>query len=630
MCGIAGWLHPTHISPASGELERMTEAIAHRGPDGSGHVFFETGDGHTIALGHRRLSIIDLEGGSQPMQDESGEVTIIFNGEIYNHLELRLELEALGHSFSTGSDTEAIIGGWKEWGRDVIPRLRGQFAFALWDAEEGCLLLARDAYGMKPLYVRHDDDGFYFASEIKALLSIQGAESEFDSDAIWTYMRFRYTPWPSTMFKGITKMPPGSAMLWKAGSLQSWRWYVNPDSQRRNSNNSEEAPISAFLARFEESVRIRMMSDVPFGAFLSGGIDSAAVVSMMSRHSNEPIKTFSVGFEESEYSELDHAAATAKTFGCDHTSLIIRPEDLMEHLPELIRLRDAPVAEPSDIPIHLLALKASDSVKMVLTGEGSDEFLAGYEKHGLEGPAAIYRRLTPRFLHRMILEPVIRALPFSMHRWKTAMASVGLSRDPERMARWFGAMSERERARLCTDVGASDVGSNLPFTTSRGNSRLRRILHFDQLSWLPDNLLERGDRMTMGASIEARMPFMDTELAAWISSLPDRMRRRRGSSKRILRLAMAEVLPTDILNRPKVGFRVPVSDWFRDEMHEWLRDLLMGESSLTKNLYLEREVERILDDHRRSRQNHEKLLWTMATLELFHREYSEPVTITTS
>jgi asparagine synthase (glutamine-hydrolysing) len=373
-----------------------------------------------------------------------------------------------------------------------------------------------------------------------------------------------------------------------------------------------------FLRELDEAVRIRMVSDVPFGAFLSGGIDSSAVVGLMSRHNDSPIKTFSVGFSESNYSELGYAKTVADLFNTDHHELTVSQDHLMDYLPSLIRYRDAPVAEPSDIPIYLLSVEARKEVKMVLTGEGSDEILGGYPKHVYERYARYYQ-LIPGVVRAAVLEPMINILPYRFRRAKTAIVNLGIDDWHERMARWFGALSDRERTRLVSFRSDQLIHQYLP--VCEDDSALRRILCFDQRSWLPDNLLERGDRMTMAASLEARMPFMDHKLAEFASSLPDHYRVNRKTTKWVLREAMKRILPAEILQRPKIGFRVPVNEWFQHRMKDYLYDNLTGPNSVTQEYYHRKQLEAVLSEHVNGRQNHEKLLWCLLNLELWHREY---------
>ena len=622
MCGIAGYFSTSAREDLSEALRCMTDAIMHRGPDDVGYFENTTADGRArVGLGHRRLSIIDLSTGHQPLGNADGSVQIVFNGEIYNFEALRSELRARGHVFRTRSDTEVIVHAYEEWRTDCVARLRGMFAFAIWDGRRGRLFLARDRFGKKPLFVHTQNGVLLFSSEIKALLQFPGVAAQVDRAALWDYFRYRYVPAPATLFAGVRKLLPGSWMLCDADGIRESRFYLPPDGVGLEATAACADPVGRFLELLEESVRIRMISDVPFGAFLSGGIDSSAVVGLMSRHSSLPVKTFSVGFAETAYSELPHARTIAELFRADHHELLVSQEHLLEQLPAMTRFRDAPVAEPADIPIYLLAREARRTVKMVLTGEGSDEMLGGYPKHVFERYVAQYQLLPP-WLRRTLIEPAVGTLPYRFRRAKTAIVNLGIESREERMPRWFGALTAEDCARLLAIVPPPDGAQAAPLAVAPGDSPLRAILYFDQTSWLPDNLLERGDRMTMGASIEARMPFMDHELAAFVSALPDSWRVRGFTTKRVLRLAMQRLLPARILERPKVGFRVPVNEWFRTSLRDYLLAHLTGADSRTRDYYRPPELRRVLQEHIDGRQNHEKLLWCLLSLEIWQREFN--------
>lgn len=618
MCGIAGYVTRQNPPDLSAILSGMAHAIAHRGPDDAG--FFEAQAGEwRVGLAHRRLSIIDLSTGHQPLGNEDGSIQIVFNGEVYNFQELRNELIGKGHRFATHSDTETIVHAYEEWGDACVQRFRGMFAFAIWDASRQRLFLARDRYGKKPLFLHESNGTLLFASEIKAILAFPGVPREVDTAAVREYFAYRYVPAPATLFRGIRKLMPGCHAVWERGRLTETRYFHPADQVARIESPVADDVVGGFLDRLDEAVRIRMISDVPFGAFLSGGIDSSAVVGLMSRHSGQPVKTFSVGFAEAAYSELGYAKTIAEQFHTDHHELTVSQDHLMQHLPALVRYRDAPVAEPSDIPIYLLSQEARKTVKMVLTGEGSDEFLGGYPKHVFERYVRPYQML-PGLVRHGLIEPLVGSLPYRFRRVKTAVVNLGLERFEERMPRWFGALSERERDTLVA-LRADPVTPGVQFDTAEDNSPLRRILYFDQTSWLPDNLLERGDRMTMAASLEARMPFMDHELAAFVSALPDEYRVSGRATKWILREAMKRLLPPEILERPKVGFRVPVNEWFRGPMRDYLYDHLTGADSRTRQYYHGPALQRVLGEHVSGRQNHEKLLWCLLNLEIWHRCY---------
>ncbi|MDE2052288.1 MAG: asparagine synthase (glutamine-hydrolyzing) [Gammaproteobacteria bacterium] len=622
MCGIAGYLAAEERSELGAGLRGMAAALAHRGPDDEGFFEAATRDGERrVGLAHRRLAIIDLSTGHQPMANEDGSVQIVFNGEIYNFPGLRAELIGKGHVFRTRSDTETIVHAYEEWGPACVTRFRGMFAFALWDAGKERLLLARDRYGKKPLFLYEAQGLLLFASEIKAILAFPGVPRRVDHGALWDYFAYRYVPAPATLLEGIRKLMPGSYAVCERGVVTEIPYFAPDDGAPSPGKEPAGDPVAGFLEQLDEAVRVRMISDVPFGAFLSGGIDSSAVVAMMSRHSDLPVKTFSVGFTESAYSELAYARTIATQFHTDHHELTVSQDHLMEHLPALVRYRDAPVAEPSDIPIYLLSREARRTVKMVLTGEGADEFLGGYPKHVFERYAGTYQ-LLPAAVRRGLIEPLCRSLPYRFRRAKTAVANLALADRSERLPRWFGALSCAERSRL-TRLAPPAVNHKPAawLDSFRGKSALRGILYFDQTSWLPDNLLERGDRMTMAASLEARMPFMDHQLAAFVSALPDEWRVRGLTTKRILREGMRRVLPAAILERPKIGFRVPVNEWFRGSMRGYLTDHLLGPDSRTRDYYRPQALRGYLDEHTAGRQNHEKLLWSLLSLEIWHREF---------
>ena len=618
MCGIAGVIADARVENPSGALRRMTDAIHHRGPDDEG--FFETRleTGKFVGLGHRRLAIIDLSTGHQPIGNEDNSVNIVFNGEIYNFRELRDELKSCGHTFSTNSDTEVIVHAYEEYGEDCVHHLRGMFAFAIWDDNRQQLFIARDRFGKKPLFMTERDGLFLFASEIKALRCWPDIEFPMNTQVVADYLTYRYVPGPNTLASGVRKLQPGTHATWRDGQLTERRYYSPPDKKAFRTSGSVDTSAETFLGHLDEAVRIRMVSDVPFGAFLSGGIDSSAIVALMARHSSLPVKTFSVGFAEGQYSELEYARAIADQFKTEHYELKLSADDLITELPALIAARDAPVSEPSDIPIYLLSKEARRTVKMVLTGEGSDEFLGGYRKHIYERYAPAYQRI-PRAIRRKVIDPLVHSLPYQFRSIKTGITNLGIEDWTERMPRWFGAMSFSEGRDLLIARHNRNTEHEFQFDVEPENSSLRKILFFDQASWLPDNLLERGDRMTMAASIEARMPFMDHQLVAYISSLPDRCRVRGRTTKWILRESLKLLLPAKIINRPKIGFRVPVNEWFRGPMREYLHEHICGPDSVIRQYMHPQYLDRLFHEHAGGHQNHEKLLWALLNLELWHR-----------
>ncbi|MEO8156432.1 MAG: asparagine synthase (glutamine-hydrolyzing) [Betaproteobacteria bacterium] len=622
MCGIAGWIaRPDRVLNLD-MLKSMLNAIAHRGPDDEGLRQFRCNStGHDVFLGHKRLAIIDPDGARQPMCDLGAGLAVTFNGEIYNFRELRDELCGLGYSFARDSDTEVLLRAYQHWQCDVVNHLRGMFAFAIWDVRKERLFLARDRFGEKPLFLYENANGLFFASEIKALLRIPGLNTSVDREAVWDYLAYRYVPGPRTLFNGIRKLLPGTTATWEHGKLVEARYWSPPDRSANLIQQPGADVVDAFLSHLDEAVKLQMVSDVPFGAFLSGGLDSSTIVALMSRH-NSKINTFSVGFGDDGFSELGYAGEVARHFGTTHHELTVTDRDLVDRLPALVALRDAPVSEPSDIPIYMLAREASRSVKMVLTGEGSDEILGGYPKHVVERFARPYQLLPGSLRHRLV-EPLARALPYGCRRIKTAVTNLNIEDWRERYVRWFGALSFTERDRLSVmRFPRTSPTDAAPFDADPHGSSLRRMLYFDQTSWLPDNLLERADRMTMAASIEGRVPFLDHELVAFVSSLPDRFRIRGRHTKWILRAAARHLLPERILTRPKVGFRVPVNKWFRGPMRDFLTSHLQGAESMTRSYYDAKVLDGILADHLSGRQNSEKLLWSLLNLEIWHRHYA--------
>jgi asparagine synthase (glutamine-hydrolysing) len=602
----------------------MMDAVRHRGPDGEGQVTLPLSQGAVAALGHRRLSIIDLAGGGQPMSSHDGRFTVVFNGEIYNYIEIRKELLARGTRFATCSDTEVILEAWRAWGAECLRRFRGMFAFALYDEVARTVVLARDQFGKKPLFIaeRQTASGpvLVFGSEIAALLAHPEIHAELDVDTLYHYLCWRYAPGPFTFFRGIHKLQPGTYLTWQAGLVTTQRYWTAPE-ETAGLRTPPAEPIAAFLDVFDEAVRLRLRADVPLGAFLSGGLDSAAVVATLAHLGVRQVRTFSIGFRNDPASELPAAAETAREIGTTHTSVEVVPNDLTTLLPMLSRHRGAPIAEPADMPIHMLSSEAAKHVKVILSGEGSDEMFAGYPKH-------IVERHLGRFAEPGLLSVAGHALlaatsvaPAAARRLRIASRAMIARKFDERMISWFGAITPAERQRVWTGPPVIRQPDPRPFCAAPGSTPLRRVLHFDQTSWLPDNLLERMDMMTMAASIEARAPFMDVRLAEFASTLPDTCRIKGKITKRIVREALGPRLPRSVLTRPKNGFRMPVTQWFRGPLRDPARELLLASDSIS-GAYLDRAIiGRFLNEHATGQQDHDKTLWALFALETFLREF---------
>ncbi len=615
MCGVVGWVLPSQHALSERLLVSLAERQKHRGPDSAGHwIGFTRDDKWQIGLSFRRLAFLDLSpAGSQPMFARP-DTALVFNGEIYNYIELRERVATDGWE-STG-DTVVLLNLLAQDGLNCLPLLRGMFAFAFWNGSKGELLLARDPFGKKPLYVAElDDGGVVFGSEIDAIAAMPGLDRSVDGDAVPEYLQYRYVPGPNTFFRKVKKLPPGHWMRWKAGRTETGSYYTPPFRNPRAKRISSQKAETRLIASLREAVSIRLRSEAPFGLFLSGGLDSSLILALMTEQLAHPVTSFSVGFNEGEHSELHHARRIADRFGADHNQLVVSAESVIHNLAEATRHRGAPVSEPSDLAILMLSKVASRKVKMVLTGEGADELLGGYPKHRADAVVAAFHAVIPAIVHDRLIDPLIRRFAHGARR-ATIVARALRERDEQRrFALWFGATTEAEREQLLFEPRSRRPID--PYPWSSRASRLKRMLFLDQTSWLPDNLLERGDRMMMAGSIEGRMPFMDTEVARVVASFPDRLLIGGRGGKTVLRRAAKRLLPRDTLTRPKIGFRVPVDVWFRTSLREYLRDNLLGTAARTRSILKEQAVRRLLNEHVEGTQNHEKLLWTLLALEIF-------------
>ena len=622
MCGIAGFLTTRGRDFADPVIDAMARAIEHRGPDGRNVVLIDTDRaGETLAFGHLRLAIIDLHSGDQPFTSADGRLTLIYNGEIYNYLEIKDELIALGHAFRTTSDTEVLLTAWAQWGPDCLPRLRGMFAFALWDRRRNELVLARDPFGKKPLLLMEGEDGLVFASEFAGLAAHPSFTGRIDDNAIGDYLLWKYVPGNRTLIAGVTELPPGHYAIRGAGGIETRRYYSPPlpapAAERRPLN---DATIAAFRAELDEAISLRMRSDVPLGAFLSGGIDSSAIVALMAEQSPHPVRTFSIGFHDESYSELWASRLIAERFKTDHHELKIAPEDFLDTFDAVTWHRGAPLSEMADVPLYYLSKMAAKHVKVVMSGEGSDELLAGYPKHWGDQYVGRYHGIAPAALDPLLIGLPEKLLPYGQRR---AAVLLRVARERSFLARqqaWFGLMNSADAARLAPDL----MRDYRPFVWDQdpgpGIGSLHRGLYFDKTVWLPGTLLERGDRMTMAASIEGRMPFMDTKLTQFVAGLDDAAFLDGRTGKVILRRAMADILPPEILNRPKVGFRVPIHEWLRGRLRDFTRDMLLGSDSQFLRFADRARLETLLDEHDRKARNREKELWSILSLEVFLRQ----------
>jgi asparagine synthase (glutamine-hydrolysing) len=602
----------------------MCNAIRHRGPDDDG--FYVNG---SVGLGMRRLSIIDLKSGQQPIHNQDRTAWIIFNGEIYNYRELRETLEKLGHTFYTNSDTEAIIHAYDRYGADCPKHLRGMFAFAIWDERTQELFLARDRVGKKPLLYAQANGQFIFGSEFSALLLHPGIGRDIDFQALDHYLSFMCVPAPLTAYRAIRKLEPGHTLRWRKGDLRIER-YWQPDFSKKIDVGEEEAGERA-IEILRDAVRVRLMSEVPLGAFLSGGVDSSAVVALMSEVSSEPVKTFSIGFEEQDFSELHHARRVAEHVGAEHHEFIVRP-DALEVLPSLVEHYGEPFADSSAIPTYYVARETRKHVTVALNGDGGDESFAGYERYTAMRLAEAYFRL-PAVVRGSLVEPAVGLIPTSEGRRsrvrdaKRFLRAASLPK-VDRYLRWVSVFDRDAKADLYSDsfrnetanVRAADLLDPW-FAKANGAGIVDAALLADIMTYLPNDLLVKVDIATMAVSLEARSPFLDHHVIEFAASLPERLKLRGLTTKYLLKRVLKKLLPAENLQRRKMGFGVPIGHWFRGELQPFLRETVLSEKALKRGLFRPQAVKQLVERHTRSERDYSHQLWTLLMLELWFQRF---------
>jgi asparagine synthase (glutamine-hydrolysing) len=635
MCGIAGavWNSALHTIDQP-TLDRMVDCLVHRGPDDRG--LWETAAGTElesspwrVALGHRRLSIIDLTGGHQPLCNEDGTIWISFNGEIYNFRELRRRLEGAGHRFRSRSDTEVIVHLYEDLGTDCFAQLNGMFALAIWDGRRRQLVLARDRFGKKPLVYRHDPGRLLFASQLKSLWQVPGLPREIDPQALDEYLTYQYVPHPRTIVSGYCKLPPASWAVYRDDQLEIGS-YWHPDFNRQ----SQLAPLAArsqLRALLESSVALRLESDVPLGAFLSGGIDSSIIVGLMQRAVGQRVKTFSIGFPVPEYDETNYARMVADKLGTDHHEFRVEP-DAVEILDELVWHYDEPLGDSSSIPTYYVSKLAREFVTVVLTGDGGDELFAGYSRYLATYLAGQFDRL-PTPLQKLISAPLWQRLPASgrqrsaLRRVKRLLAELPLS-PQQRYLQWIAIFGESRRAALYNDDFLARLPNHDPvqflrdaFARSDRRDAVTATSLADLVTYLPCDLMTKVDVASMAHSLECRQPFLDYRLAEWAAALPVSYKFRRGRGKCILRETFAEILPPAVRRRPKMGFGVPLDHWFRHELKPLVHDLLLSPSAQSLQWFRPEALAELVQEHEAGRFDHSARLWTLLFLELWARRW---------
>ncbi len=624
MCGIAGIFNlDRERSVNQNVLRSMCNAIRHRGPDDEGFYV-----DRNFGMGMRRLSIIDLDGGRQPIKNEDGTVWMVFNGEIYNFKELKRELSRNGHLFRSNSDGEVVVHLYEEYGDSFVQHLNGMFAIALWDKRNKRLILVRDRLGIKPLYYSQSKHGIIFGSELKTILCEPACEKEIDLQALHDYLAFNYIPGPKTIFRGIKKLLPGNILTVQGlrVSLASY-WDVNFKGEP-TPRLSEEDYATHLYQLLKEAVQSHLVSDVPLGVFLSGGLDSSAIVALMAQVSNQPIKTFSIGFEQKSFNELPFARQVAQRFSTDHHELVIRP-DTVNLLPRLIESFDEPFADSSAIPVYYVSQLARTHVKTVLSGEGGDEVFAGYETYSAAKVAHLYRKL-PGLLKKSILPAVVRHLPVSHKKvsfdYKAKRFIEGALLPPEKGHFWWKVIFSEDAKRKLYRIENGQIEDSFHvfrdyFSSCTSEDLLARLQYVDTKVYLPDDILVKTDRMSMANSLEVRVPFLDHRIVDWAAQIPSHLKLNGLSKKYILKKVMSSHLPKEIIQGKKRGFNVPVPGWLRGELREMVGDVLSPSRIQSLGFFNANYISRMIEDHQAMRVDYSRNIWGLLIFALWHDTY---------
>jgi asparagine synthase (glutamine-hydrolysing) len=635
MCGICG-IFDLSGNPISREaLARMNNVIRHRGPDGEGELV-----DREVGLGHRRLSIIDLGGGGQPIGNEDGSLQVVFNGEIYNFIELRQELKQFGHRFRTDSDTEVIVHAYEQWGADCVRRFNGMFAFALWDSRQRQLFLARDHLGIKPLYYVSVGKQLLFASEIKSLLTHPDCPRGVDESALAELFTFRYVPSPKTLFQDIQKLPPAHWMVVSRKGLRIerfWNWV--PPAQNGSSGKLRAGDVQALTEQYqgllEDAVRLQLRSDVPLGLFLSSGIDSGVLLAIMGQHSSGPVRTFTIGFEGGEKTnEVEDARAMARRFGADHYFQMLAPQDYEKYYERYMWDLEEPVGNETAAAFYFVSKITSEQVKVALTGQGADEPWAGYDRYKGVKLSSVYSRL-PGVLTRQVA-PLMAKVPGRMERFKRGVSSLSEPDMLTRFAKVYSFFSADMKAQLYRGALKQAFETD-HYGTRHALARLHsdvhhldpvtQILYIDTRANLPDDLLMVGDKTSMANSLEARVPYLDYRLVEFIESLPPGLKLNGLTGKYLHKKACAKWLPREVIRRKKKGFDNPIEQWFRVRMRPFVEDCLLSSSSSMASYFDQHYIRRILDLDRSGQEQYRRQIYLLVSLELWHRTFmrSSPV-----
>lgn len=599
----------------------MCRVITYRGPDEQG-----TAVAGRAALGMRRLSIIDLASGQQPIYNADRSKMIVFNGEIYNYRELKNELEARGQVFRTNSDTETIIRAYDAFGTACVDRLRGMFAFAIWDEREESLFVARDRVGKKPLFYAVTQDGeFVFGSELKVILEHGGVPRDIDYGAVDAYLTFGYVPEELCIFKSIRKLEPGHFLIYKDGNIRTER-YWDFDFSKEKIGKSESEVAEELLGKLREAVAVRLVSEVPLGAFLSGGVDSSAIVGLMSQVMDQPVKTFSIGFTEDSFNELKYARIAAKHFKTDHHEFILTP-DFVDVVDDLVWHFDEPFADPSSLPTYMVSKMARDYVTVVLSGDGGDELFAGYTRYVIDRERSAFASM-PRGIRSKIVRPISQAMPhgafgknylfnISLDAAARYIDSISHFNGPKKRA----LFSSETRSRMNGTFGKGEKLFGQVVEAAGTDDPVESLLYLDSKTYLPGDILTKVDRMSMAASLEARSPLLDHELIEYVARIPSAMKLKERETKHIFKQAIAGFVPNEILYREKQGFGMPIGEWINDRLKPRIIGDLSDQRTRERGYFDQKYVKVLLDEHARGRRDHSAALWSLWMFELWHRRY---------
>ena len=631
MCGINGIIYSNRsgreVNPQL--LTAMRDVLFHRGPDEAG-IFVEK----NIGLGHRRLSIVDLKSGQQPMFNGDQSCVIVYNGEVYNHNDYRQELIEKGYEYKTHCDTEAILHLYEEYGASCVNKLRGMFAFAVWNKNRQELFIARDRLGVKPLYYVHDADGnLFFASEIKALLAAKAIKPELNYAELADYLANHGTSGEETLFAGIKRLPAGHTLTWRDGKIRIEKfWDLQFEPKLNGRRRTDKDWVAEWFELFQKAVELRLMADVPLGMFLSGGIDSSAIAAVMSKMVSAPIKTFSVAFAEREANELEFARLVADAFKTDHHEIIVSPAEFFAALPQLIWHEDEPLAHPSSVALNFVSRLAAEHVKVVLTGEGSDESLAGYGRYAKTllnlKYGATYHNWAPKFARQFVADRIDGLSLDSKVRHKLRKSFFSIEPNIENIYfDNFAVFPRQMQNQLLSAQTKERIGAHLDpyaemsrfFDSAQSSSLLDRMLYADTKTYLHE-LLMKQDQMSMAASIESRVPFLDHKLMEFSAQMPDNLKLRGKTTKFVLREAMKGILPEEILTRKKMGFPVPIGKWLRNEYKHLIDELVLSERALARGIFQADFVRNLVESHQQG-ENHDERLWALLNFEMWQRRF---------